>query len=87
VGDKKEEKMNQEKKKLTDENLIFKAITPSGADERQLLKEDLDLIIDGLEYKRIVDEVGEDGFQAQLFLKEHPNAKSGLQLAEKVLLQ
>jgi len=79
--------MSQEEKKLTEENLRFKTITPSGAEERRILREDLDLIIDGLEYKRIVDEVGENDLKAQLFLMQHPNAKRGLQLAEKVLLQ
>ncbi len=43
----------------------------------------MDLIVEGLKYKQLIDEVGEDDIRVQLFILEHPNDKKGLGLVKR----
>lgn len=73
--------MQQEKKPLTREQLfeqVAKSIKPDAT-----LLEDLERIVEGMEYKEHLTEFGESAPETQIFLVEHPEAKKNLEFAKK----
>lgn len=74
--------MQKRKEKLSQQKLIEEISKTMKVDER--VGEDLGKVLEGLEYKKVLEKVGENDVRAQVFLIEHPEAKSNLEFAKKV---